>query len=364
MKNLIKISVIATIALLSFACDNDDDKIISQPNETVQLTTTDIKLELSESQASDSISISWNESDYGINTTVNYTIEIALPGTDFSNPIFITKTTGTEYKWNLGELNSQMLRAGLSWDVEGVVELRIKSSLGSADADQLISDTITLTATPYFVLIVLPNKLWLPGGYANASGYGNDWSPGDPETPTIAAPKIGDTNYEGYVYFANDDSQFKLIEGPEWNVFTDYGFQSTEGILFDGDGENNLPVAKAGFYKVEADTKDLTYSLTKTDWAVTGSATPLGLAPEQSGPDQDHDMVYDKDTKIWSVTLDLSVGEIIFRANDAWDISFGGVGGFLNTEENNAIPIGVAGNYTINVDFSNPRRYTYTIVKN
>ncbi len=365
MKNIYKITMIVLTAFLVFACESEDDKVIAQAVNTVSLTDKDMTVELTENNANDSITISWEKSSYGIETLINYTLEVGLSGTDFVSPVFIGKTTENSYKLTLGELNSFVLQAGLSKDIEGTVEIRVKSSLGSQDSEELISETIKLTTTPYFVLIVLQNRLWLPGSYANASGYGNDWDPADPNTPTIAALEAEDTDYEGYIYFANDDSKLKIIEGPEWGAFTDYGIDGTnEGKLSDGGAESDLPVATSGYYRVNVDLDALTYSFTDTDWAVTGSSTPKGFAPPEAGPDQDHDLVYDPDAKTWSTTLDLTVGELKFRANDSWDINYGGALGILSTEGDNNIPVNVAGNYTIVLDFSNPRIYTYSLIKN
>jgi len=62
------------------------------------------------------------------------------------------------------------------------------------------------------------------------------------------------------------------------------------------------------------------------------------------------------------ITTDLVVGEIKFRANDAWDLALGGTVDALTTTGGN-LAIAAAGNYTITLDLSKAT-YTCTIKKN
>lgn len=71
---------------------------------------------------------------------------------------------------------------------------------------------------------------------------------------------------------------------------------------------------------------------------IIGSATPGGW-------DTDTDMAYNIVDNSWNLTVDLTDGEIKFRANDGWDINWGGS---IAEPTFNAGNITVsAGNYTI-----------------
>ena len=76
-------------------------------------------------------------------------------------------------------------------------------------------------------------------------------------------------------------------------------------------------------------------------------------------------MTYNKVSKVWTVTANLTQKEMKFRANNAWDINFGdtGANGSLEYGGDN-IKIPSAGNYTITLDLSSPRNYKYTLTKN
>ncbi|SFD29594.1 SusE domain-containing protein [Flavobacterium phragmitis] len=92
------------------------------------------------------------------------------------------------------------------------------------------------------------------------------------------------------------------------------------------------------------------------NWGLIGSATPNGWN------DPDTNLDYDIATKKYSYTGPLLVGEYKFRLDDKWDTNYGDDGNDLTLEAGGAnIPVTVAGNYTIIVDFAAKK---YTITKN
>ncbi len=190
--------------------------------------------------------------------------------------------------------------------------------------------------------------MYVPGGYQEGAGYGGNWSPD--VAPTLGAVN-SDNNFEGYVYFA-DAAEFKFTEGPNWDA--NWGDNEGDGILDNGGG--NLSVAEAGYYKMNVNLDDRTYSITKTDWGIIGSATPGGW-------DSDTNMEFDPETKTWIAEIDLGAGEIKFRANDGWDLNYGDAGadGILEAGADN-IAIASGGSYKITMKLESPD-YTYTVEK-
>lgn len=92
------------------------------------------------------------------------------------------------------------------------------------------------------------------------------------------------------------------------------------------------------------------------NWGIIGSATPNGWN------DPDTNLEYDLATKKYSYTGPLTVGEYKFRLDDKWDTNYGDDGNNLSLEAGGSnIPITVAGNYTIIIDFTAKK---YTITKN
>lgn len=353
MKKINKISagLLAAVAFVGFnACSDDDNLIIASPQGGPELVTPASGTALILSAANEqnlATTLVWNDADYNAQTSINYDVQIALSGTDFANPIAGGSTTERFLSWTNQQLNDASIAAGLSPFVAGDIDVRVISSIGTQDAQQQMSGVLTLNVTPYTTS--LP-KIAVPG---NHQGW-------DPATaPRLAASEFGATDYEGYVWL---ETEYKFVAPDEAGNFawgnTDWGDDgSFSGVLVE-EGESNVP-ATPGYYLVKVNTGDLTYSATSySSWGLIGSGTPTGW-------DSDNDMTYDPATKKWSITLNLTANEIKFRANDGWDWNYGDTGadGSLENGGDN-IPVPAAGNYTVVLDLSNPRAYTYTLTLN
>jgi hypothetical protein len=197
-------------------------------------------------------------------------------------------------------------------------------------------------------VVVAPNEgntgypvIYVPGGYQG-------WDPTN-TTTVLASPGV-DGKYEGYLFFPDDDTQFKFTDGPAWDV--NYGDTGADGTL-DQNGDN-IHAPTAGFYKIDVDLNALTYTLQKTEWGLIGSATPGGW-------DSDQNLTYDPTSGSWSVQLDLNPGEVKFRANDDWGLNYGdnGADALLERDGSNIV-INTAGNYLIKLFLDKPD-HTYSI---
>lgn len=144
------------------------------------------------------------------------------------------------------------------------------------------------------------------------AGNANDWKQIDYLSSEDAV------KYTGYMYL--DGSGFKFCSHPDWD-HTNYG-----GAFFGEADDNIIMTQPAGFYKVDVDLSEKKYELTPiTTIGIIGDATVNGW----SGDDIDMTYVpYNKETKegrYWEVKdIKLKTGVIKFRANDGWDINWGG----------------------------------------
>ncbi len=353
MKKLNKISAgfLAVVTFVGFnACSDDDNLIIASPEGGPELVTPASGSSIVLSAANEqnlATTLVWNDADYNTQTAVNYDVEIALAGTDFAAPIAGGSTSERFISWTNQQLNDVSIAAGLNPFVAGDLDVRVISSIGTQDAQQQISDVITLNITPYTTS--LPT-IAVPGDHQG-------WDPAT--APRLASSEFGATDYEGYVWLNNE---YKFVAPDDAGNFawgnTDWGDDgSFSGVLVE-DGESNVP-ATPGYYYLQVDTENLTYSANQyTNWGLIGSGTPTGW-------DSDNDMTYDAATQTFSITIDLTADEIKFRANNGWDWNYGDTGadGMLdNGGDNIAVP--EAGNYTVVLDFSNPRAYTYRLTLN
>ncbi len=294
----------------------------------------------------------WNPADFGGDIATTYTVEVDNVDNQFASPRILGSVSGgTQLSFDVASLNSIALALGATPFTAYSIEARIKAEVGGG-VEVMYSNKVTFVVTPY---TTEAPKLYVVGNFLGASGYGNDWTTGD--AVPIAALGFGDTDFEGYVYMNMPSPEYKFLPTNE-SFDGDYGDDGTFSGILVQEGEVNCQAPAAGYYLVKANTATGTYSATSYDWGVIGNATP-------SGWDNDTNMTYDPATKTWKIDLTLSVGEIKFRANDGWDWNYGddGADGMLNNGGAN-IAVSEAGNYTIVLDLSTPRAYTYSVTLN
>ncbi|MAX71461.1 MAG: DUF5116 domain-containing protein [Flavobacteriaceae bacterium] len=355
MKTIFKLSLLA-LTLLSFSCSEDDQFQVSEDSIGGILTPStgdSFVLNPFEVQTNTAMTISWEDAIYSVPTQANYTVEVAQSGTNFENAIVVGNTIENALTVNISNLNNYAILAGLFPFVEGQLDIRVKSAIGDEAVLPQYSDAITVSITPFTT--DLP-KLSVPGNHQG-------WDP--PTAPLLASSAFGETDYEGYVWL---DGEYKFLAPDETGVVfewgnTDWGDDGNfNGVLVETD-EVNCTESTAGYYLVKANTDELTYSTEIMNWGIIGNATPTGW-------DSDTDLIYDPATRTLSITLDLTAQEapdngIKFRANDDWGVNLGDTGadGTMEYSGDN-IGIPVSGNYTIVLDLSNPREYTYSLTLN
>uniref|UniRef100_UPI00257EB175 Outer membrane protein SusF domain-containing protein n=1 Tax=Prevotella sp. TaxID=59823 RepID=UPI00257EB175 len=167
------------------------------------------------------------------------------------------------------------------------------------------------------------------------AGDANGWATND-----YLAGEDG-VHFTGFMFL--NQNGFKFCTQPEWKG-TNYGADFNTA----GDAANITITEDAGYYKVDVDLENKSYVLTPIKTiGIIGSASPNGW-------DSDVDMTYvpyNKDTKevngYWEVkNITLSAGEIKFRANDDWALSWGGELDNLTTKNGGNITV-EAGTYDI-----------------
>ncbi len=278
----------------------------------------------------------WSPADFGAQLVVTYNVQIAKAGTDFAEPISLGTVINNDTLSILTvDLNNKLLAMLADPEIPEplALDFRVIATVNT-NVNTAISGSVGQTITPYYVKIVYP-LLFVPGSYQG-------WNPADSST-SIASLKSNDM-YEGYIWFETDNVEFKYTQGPSWDV--NWGDDGADGTL--NPGGANIVAGTAGYYKLNVDLVGLTHTFLRTDWAVIGSATPGGW-------DADTPMTYDPAAKVWTVTLNLTAGEIKFRANGSWDLNYGDDDGNGSLElggGNIAVP--AAGNYKVTLDFSKP----------
>lgn len=285
----------------------------------------------------------WTGADFGFQAAITYTLEMDKAGNNFANPVTLG-TTNTKAITNITveKVNSIMLAKEIAGGTATDMEVRVRAKV-SSDVTELISAPVSLNITPYETVVVYP-QLQVPGSYQG-------WDPAN--LSTVLFSLKSDENYEGYIYVDVADAKHKFTKGLTWD--TNWGDDGLDGTL-DLNGAD-IPLGAAGMYKMNVDLNNLTYTNVLTNWGLIGSATPTGW-------DSDTDMSYDITAGHLTLTIDLVIGKIKFRANDDWAINLGDDGPNGKLEYNGAdIDIAEAGNYTIEL-ILNKAKYEYKITKN
>ncbi|WP_142785126.1 SusE domain-containing protein [Changchengzhania lutea] len=356
MKHIYKLIYLSCFTVLFWSCEDDieltrlsSDSGISAVINTPQNNDVFV-LNIEETSTNPSITISWEEASYQTQVVISYTVEFASTGTNFAEPVIATVTTNPFLTMTISEFNSAVSDLGFVPFSEASLDIRIKSDIGSQNELPIYSEPITVLVTPFTT--DLPT-IAVPGDHQGV------WDP--PTAPLLAALEFGNTEYEGYVWL---DGGHKFV-GPnnngnfEWGNI-DWGDDGTfTGKLLE-DGESDIIAAPAGHYFIQADTDALIYSETLYNWGLIGSATPDNW-------DSDQDMTYDPVSKTWTITLNLTAEEIKFRANDAWDWAYGdndADGSLESVAGSTNITVPTGGNYTVVLDLSTPREYTYSLTLN
>jgi hypothetical protein len=133
------------------------------------------------------------------------------------------------------------------------------------------------------------------------------------------------------------------------------------GFNYGSSDNYNLSAGGNNIALTEADDYAFTLNLS-TPNAYTYSANRWGLIGDATGSwGSDQNMAWDATNKVFTVTLDLVVGAIKFRANDGWDINYGGTDLNALTPGGDNIAIATAGNYTVTFD---PWMHKATVTKN
>lgn len=173
-----------------------------------------------------------------------------------------------------------------------------------------------------------PMPIGIPGPYTLVDEFGQDM-----------------ISYDGNLVTQDFSAGFFLIDGNGQS----WGDNEGDGILELSGAAMIPPPGLQGFRLI-----DNTYSFTPINSVgILGDATPTGW-------DFDTDMAYLGGGQFELTSFPLAGGFWKIRANDDWGINWGDneSDGFF--EHNGAdIPVGVPGNYTINVDITN---YTYSIM--
>jgi len=361
MKSSLKVSLLMMLATaIAFtSCVKNDVKSYYAPGANPMLNSTATTLVLTQATAATTAStFTWSAADFGYKAAITYTLQFSKGGTNFSSPATTTEVavgTATKKIMTVGELNAKMQEI-ITDGVATAIDVRVKAEVGAAVAP-IYSNVVRLTVTSYLDIVSygFPDAMNVAGNYQG-------WDPAS--APQIARVRNGGyQGYEGYIIFTDPSPQFKIVKGNNWGA-GDYGANGA-GVIASPSGNNiTLPsggAGLAGLYRLRANTTALTWSYYKVNtFGIIGSATANGW--NSSTP-----MTFNPSNGSWSITTNLTAGEMKFRANDDWAVNFGdndNPGDNKPEYDGSNIQVALAGNYTITLNIGIAGNYSYKLKKN
>jgi starch-binding outer membrane protein SusE/F len=349
-----KLICVSAAAVLLWSCEKDEDQAVLNPGASSTLTANKTSLTLAQAQQNDTaVTFSWTAADFGYNAGISYSLQMAKKGTNFAPASTTEVVLGNKAmtrSFTVKDINKELIKV-FTPEIISDAQFRIKATatnLSGGAVSSTYSNVVEMTVRPYrdIITYAFPQALNVAGNYQG-------W---DPATAKQLVSPNTTGIYEGFINFNNASPEFKFVKGNNWGA-GDYGSAGGNAL---GNGGANLTLGGgAGIYYVRADVNAMTWSNTKINtWGLIGSATPDGWNSDQN-------MTYDPVTRLWSITLNLTAGEIKFRANDDWTINFGDNNNDGKPEFGGSnIAIATAGNYTINLDLETGGNWFYTVKKN
>lgn len=364
----ISILLLTIIALTGLnSCTQDDDVVFTaQPDPEGIMFTNDfsenyvLTAKTSENLAERFV---WNEVDFDAPTTVTYEVQ-GSTSSDFSS-FDVIGTTGDT---NLGVTVSQMMSlaedAGLDNDPntempnDGQIYFRVRAYAGTDGSNGLeaVSDAQSLTVTlPEEGEVEQPKMDLFLVGDATATGWDNN-------STSNNYPLFRDSDNENIYYYTGKltAGNVKVIENRgAWAP--QYGgengsliYRPTEDVA----DPPAIPVDSEGYYTLTINIDEMTYSLESYDASGATDYNMIGLVGEGTSvgwPNDDNptpDILLTQssfDSHIWyAKDVELTEAGVKFRANQTWDVNWGGGENFPSGQAtNDDILVSQAGIYEV-----------------
>lgn len=341
---LLKYIPVALMAMMAFAsCNSDLDKVTFNEADVVVGTLASIDSEyILDSNIANEVleTFEWTATDFGYDASVTYKVEIDSAGHEFANKKIISSVVGqTETSVTHKELNTILLAFdsiyGIASGAKATYEIRLSSSIGES-ATTFYSNVYTVDITTFasYQPVVYIVGDGLVGWDNSVNGIGNNLQ-------VFFADDSNSSNslytFTGYFY-SGKALKFPTIAGDWTTVYAADG-----DVLKPNNGGDNytIPVATDGLYTLAIDTKALTITMS----AYTGTAntyTTIGIVGDgANGWPSDTDItdiaMTNPTPHIWvAKDVDLSVGQVKFRADTSWGTNWG-----AQTADNQDLPYGL-----------------------
>lgn len=339
MKNIYKI-LIAFMGVLAVSCNADavDNRpivdAVSTPEITAPATGKEFVLDVDDASEV-AAKFTWSKAVYSAPVVISYKLLIDKKGGDFTKAITLETTNNiAEVSVLVKDLNQAAIDLGGATEVASQFDVKVSSDI-SGGVPQ-ISKVITISVTPYAGKLAYGFTDWYLIGAAVDGGWDNNAD--TKHQPMFRDGKNADLyKFTGFFKAGN----FKLIsEKGSWA--SQLGKASSDAIEINSNA-GEFTIAADGYYTFQFNTKALTYTLVTYDATAAKINGTVGIIGDSTPKSWDAstpmiNSTFDKHA--WSLGITpLNDGGLKFRANDSWDVSWGGTTAFSGGGTGDNVPV-------------------------
>lgn len=331
MKNIYKI-VIALVSVLFLSCNADavDNRPVLE-NLSVPVLPASLMAKtyvLAEENATEVVdNFVWSTAEYSQDVVVTYTLMMDKTGGDFSAAkVLATTSDVTEASVLVKTLNQAAIDLGAEPGKATEFDIKVKCSV-SGGVGVVSENKATITVTAYSGLVPYAFTDWYLVGDATAAG----WDTNNGNQPLFRSG----TNAKLYKFTGYFKAgAFKLISNPgSWVPM--YGMGAGGNLAYRGGDSDPDPatfnIATAGYYTFTMNLETLKYTLETYNASAASTYSRVGfIGSSRTGNDtgwagDDTPMTQSAfNSHFWTITINLFEGKGKFRANNAWDVNWGG----------------------------------------
>ncbi|MEP6926074.1 MAG: SusE domain-containing protein [Ginsengibacter sp.] len=379
MKHISKLFFAAILITAFTACNKVADLPHYKNGTTPVLTSSTTTIASTPADSNNvALTLTWTSPAYATDSNnMKYVVQIDSAGGNFSKAVSHIVLGSLSTTFTAKELNSILLNYGYAFGVPYNINVRVISSYANNN-EQLISNTLTISITPYAIppkiAPPLSGHLYLVGD-ASQGGWNNPVP-----VPTQEFSKIDSVTYGGVFDLIGGKQYLALPVNGDWSHKFAVADNSIPGLSEGGDFgydlSSNFPgPATSGLYKIIFNFQSGKFAVTPYTGAlplnlfIVGDATPGGWNNPVPAPSQQFTRLNSSE---FEITLPLTGGKqyLLLPVNGDWSHKFAvadnslpglAAGGTFGYDLSQNFP-GPAtdGNYKIRVSFLTN---TYTVTK-
>ncbi|MDO5655697.1 MAG: SusE domain-containing protein [Flavobacteriaceae bacterium] len=347
MKNILKYIGILLPMLFIFSCEDDKELTYAIPTNApivLEAENTSVNLDANYKNTP-ALTLVWSHADYNVQTLPSYTIQFGL-NSNFENAVDVITLSNRSYTWTVEQLNNQVQAMGMPPNEIGNLFIRVVSSLGNQQQLPMTSNVVSFDMVPY---VTYAFDDYYMVGNATAAG----WNPNNNNQALFRDPNNENLfHFTGYFDSADagniNEGRFKLIEilgmwQPQWGDKRPEGEDTIVAVgevagnpATQGGDPGRFGVPASGYYTFGINFETLSYTVTPYDASGAAVYNTIGIIGDATpnGWDSDINMMRNEahDPHNWyAQNVTLVNGAIKFRANDDWDVNWGGTTAYSGT---------------------------------